>query len=62
MKLSARLILMITIVVTVTDLIVYYHLRQHPERLTPPFTISVIIVTVVPIAIVTWYWHKRKWL
>jgi hypothetical protein len=62
MKLPARLILMITIVVTVTDLIEYYHLKQHPEHLTLPFAISVIIVTVVPIGIITWYWHKRKWL
>jgi uncharacterized membrane protein len=62
MKLPARLIVMITIVVTATDLIEYYHLKQHPERLTLPFAISVIVVTVVPIGIVTWSWHKRKWL
>jgi heme/copper-type cytochrome/quinol oxidase subunit 4 len=62
MKLPARLLLMITIVVTATDLIEFYHLKQHPERLTLPFTISVIVVTLVPVAVITWYWHKRKWL
>jgi heme/copper-type cytochrome/quinol oxidase subunit 4 len=62
MKLPSRLILMITIVVTATDLIEYYHLKQHPERLTLPFAVSVIVVTVVPIGIIIWYWHKRKWL
>jgi len=62
MKLIARLILMITIVVTATDLIEYYHLKQHPERLTLPVVILVIVVTVVPIGIIALYWHKRKWL
>jgi hypothetical protein len=62
MKLTARLILMITIVVTATDLIEYFHLKQHPERLTLPFTFLVIVVTLVPIGIIIWYWHIRKWL
>jgi len=31
MKLMARLLFMITIVVTATDLIEYYHLKQHPS-------------------------------
>jgi membrane protein YdbS with pleckstrin-like domain len=61
-KLVLRLMIMITIVVAATDLIVYYHLTQHPERLTLPFVILVIVVTVVPIGIITSYWHTRKWL
>jgi hypothetical protein len=35
---------------------------RHPENLTIPFLLSVIVVTVVPIGIIIWYWHKRKWL
>ena len=62
MKLPARLILMVTIVVTVTDVIEYIHVKQHPENLTIPFLISVIVVTIVPIEIIIWYWHKRNWL
>jgi heme/copper-type cytochrome/quinol oxidase subunit 4 len=62
MKLTARLILMVTIVVTATDVIEYMHIKQHPENLTISFLISVIVVTVVPIGIIIWYWHKRKWL
>jgi hypothetical protein len=61
MKLTARFLLMITIVVTATDLIEYYHLKQHPERLTLPFAFLVIIVTLIPIAIIILFWHKRKW-
>jgi hypothetical protein len=54
--------LMITIVVAVTDLVEYVHLRQHPERLTLPWTILVILVTLVPIGIILWYWHRRELL
>jgi hypothetical protein len=31
MKLRARLVLMITIVVAVADLVEYFHLKQHPD-------------------------------
>jgi hypothetical protein len=61
MNLTARLILVVTIVVTATDVLEYIHIKQHPEHLTIPFLISVIVVTVVPIGIIIWYWHKRKW-
>ena len=62
MKLPARLVLMITIVVAVTDLVEYYHLKQHPEQLTLSFTIQVIFVTIVPIWVILWVWHKRNML
>jgi hypothetical protein len=62
MKLPARLILMITIVVTVTDVILYIHLKQHPEHLTVTFLILEIIVTIGPMAIIILIWHIRKWL
>ncbi len=62
MNLPARLILMITIVVAVTDLIEFYHVKQNPQELTLLFVLLVIAVTVVPIAIIILYWHKRKWL
>jgi len=62
MKLPVRLILMVTIVVAVTDVIEYIHLTQRPENLTIPFLIGVIVITVVPIAIIIGFWHKRKML
>jgi len=62
MKLPFRLILMVSMVVTATDVIEYIHLKQHPENLTVPFPISVILVTIVPIGVIIVYWHKRKWL
>ncbi len=62
MKLTARLLLMVTVVVAATDGIEYIHLKQHPEHLTILFLISVIVETVVPIGLIIWYWHERKWL
>jgi hypothetical protein len=62
MKLVTRLILMITIVVTLTNMIEFYHLMRNPAHLTLPFSILVSAVTVVPIAIVILYWHRRNWL
>ena len=62
MKLPARLILMVTIVVAATDVIEYIHIKQHPENLTIPFLIAEIVVTLVPIGVIIGYWHKRKWL
>lgn len=50
-----RVMLIVTIVVTVTDLVEYYHLKQHPEHLTLLFALSVSAVTVVPIGIILWF-------
>ena len=59
MSLLIRFIIIVTIVVAVTDTIIFYKIRQHPEKLTVPFLISVIIITVIPIAINFW-WHFMK--
>jgi heme/copper-type cytochrome/quinol oxidase subunit 4 len=60
MNLSTRLILIVTIVVVATDLIVYVHIKQHPEHLTIPFILLVSLVTVVPIWINIWYWLRKQ--
>ncbi len=61
MNLLTRLVLIITIVVTITDLAWYYRLTQNPERLTLPWTIAVILVTIVPIVIIIWF-HMGQYL
>jgi len=61
MNLLTRMILIVTLVVTLTDLAWYYRLKQNPERLTLPWTIAVIVVTIVPIAIIV-YVHLRQFL
>jgi hypothetical protein len=60
MNLTTRFIIIVTIVVTITDVIEYIHIKQNPEHLTIPFVIGVIIVTVVPIAINIWYWLRKQ--
>jgi membrane protein YdbS with pleckstrin-like domain len=59
MSLLTRLMVIVTIVVSVTDAIVFYKVKQHPERITVKFVILVILVTVIPIFINLWY-HSRQ--
>ncbi len=54
-----RMFIIVAIVVTITDLVVYYHLKQNPERLTLINAILVIFITLLPIWINFWY-HMRK--
>jgi heme/copper-type cytochrome/quinol oxidase subunit 4 len=60
MELLPRLILIDAIIVSLTDAIVFYHLKQHPENLTMQFVIMVIIITIIPIAINLWYWLRKR--
>ena len=57
---TIRLITISTIIVTVTDLLIYYHLKKNPDHLTLPFVFQVIAVTVIPIAINIWYHLRYK--
>jgi len=61
---AKRFLLVVTIVVAVTDLIEFYVVAKSPAKLTLPFIIAVIIITVIPIAVSLWYWlpkYKLKW-
>ncbi|WP_309573123.1 hypothetical protein [Deinococcus sp.] len=59
MALYTRLMLVITLAVTVTDLAWYYRLKRSPQRLTLPWTLAVIGITVLPIALVLYSMHLR---
>ena len=61
MNLITRIILIISIVVTVTDVVEYIYLKKHPEKLTIPFLVGVILITIIPIVINIWV-HLRKFL
>jgi len=61
MNLITRIMLIVSIVVTVTDVIVYIQIKQHPEKLTIPFLVGVILITIIPIFINIWV-HLRKFL
>ena len=59
MSIITRLFIIVAIVVTITDLIVFYKVSKNPNILTVRFVIMVIIVTLIPIAINFWV-HGRK--
>ena len=56
MYLFVRFIIIVTVVVSATDGIIYYHIRQNPAVLTITYLIEVILITIIPIAISLWYW------
>jgi Na+/serine symporter len=62
MGLMTGLMIMIAIVVAATDLIVYYHLRRNPEKLTLGYTFLVIDATLVPISVILEDSRRRKLL
>jgi lipopolysaccharide export LptBFGC system permease protein LptF len=59
-SLFKRFVIIVTIVVSITDAVVFYKLWETPELLTIQFVILVIIVTIVPIVINLWYWLVLK--
>ncbi len=62
-SLFIRFVIIITIVVSATDTIVFYHLqKQGMEYLTWQLVILTIIITIIPIVINLWWWlvFKKK--
>jgi heme/copper-type cytochrome/quinol oxidase subunit 4 len=61
-SLFVRFVIIVAIVVSITDVVVFYHLSLNPIELTPLFVFLVIIITIIPIAVNLWYWlvFKRK--
>jgi len=54
LSLFARFVIIVTVVISATDLIIFYvHGFSNP---TLGFIILVIIVTIVPIVVNLWYW------
>ena len=59
LTLIAQMFLIVTLIVSVTDVLAFVHLKSHPEHLTIPYAILWIVVTLVPIAITIWF-HMSK--
>ena len=55
-SLFARFVIIVAVVVSIVDIAGFYAIMNHPERLTIPFVILMIIATIIPIAINLWYW------
>ncbi len=60
LSLFTRFVIIVTIVISITDIIVFSKIQKDLTRLTIPFVILVIIITIVPIVINLWYWLVLK--
>jgi hypothetical protein len=58
MKLSlfTRFVIIVTVVISATDAIVFWRIQEEQTRLTWPFVIEIIIITIIPIVVNLWYW------
>ena len=57
LSLFIRFVIIIAIVISVTDVIEFYHIQKNGiQALTWQFVILMIIVTIIPIVINLWYW------
>jgi len=58
MDLFVRLVIIISVIITLTDTILYYVMLKHGmlNDVTLQFVAMVIIVTIIPILINMWYW------
>jgi len=52
--------IIVAIVVTVTDLVIYYRLKLNPDLLTLKNAILVIFITLLPIWINFWVHMRAK--
>jgi hypothetical protein len=54
-SLFVRVIIVVTIVVSVTDAAMYYKMTKKPGLLNIKNLILIIFITILPIAIILWY-------
>jgi hypothetical protein len=56
-SLFIRFVIIGVIVISATDVIVFYHLQKNGiQSLTWQFEILVIIITIIPIVFSLWFW------
>ena len=60
MNLPLRVFIVTVVDVSVTDSVVYYHLKQHPGILTIPFLLEVIFITILPITLTLLFWQYQQ--
>ncbi len=64
MSLFTRFVIIVTIVVSITDTVVFWHIMRGPAILTWQLVILTIIITIIPIVVNLWYWlvmGDTKW-
>ena len=55
MQLFTELITRVVIIITLTDLIIFYAITSKKLDITIPLVISIILVTLVPLVINIWF-------
>jgi len=60
MTLPLRIIIVSVVDIAVTDSVVYYHLKQHPESFTLPLLVALIFITILPIALTLFVWRYQQ--
>lgn len=55
MTLFTSLIIRVTLIVTITDLVIFYVISKRKLAITVPFVVSVIVITLIPLVINIWY-------
>jgi hypothetical protein len=58
MDLLTRYIMIVTVIVSVVDGVVFAALRRKPRILSVPLLVLMILATVIPIAINLGYWLR----
>lgn len=55
MKLFTELVTRVVLIVTITDLAIFYVIAKRKLVITVPFVISIIVVTLIPLIINIWF-------
>jgi len=61
LSLFARFVIIVAVVISVTDVIEFYHIQKNGiESLTWLHVVLIIVITIIPIVISLWYWLVFK--
>lgn len=60
MNLITELIIRVIIIVSLIDTIVFYKINTHPEVITVPFAIGIILITIISLLINIWFCLYRR--
>ena len=55
MKLLTELIIRVVLIVTITDVAIFYVISKRQLVITVPLVVSIIVVTLVPLVINIWF-------
>lgn len=55
-----RFILVVTIVVSIVDITGFLAIKKFPEYPAMPFVLLMIVATIIPIGLNSWYWIRKR--